>query len=102
MSTKITITTDKIQTVEGLAKLTGKPYKLRIQRGFLHEIDADGVMGEFPTKFEFLLDNEAPPYPRGEYQLSPNALYIGRDGKLSVSTRLIPFKPAAAVPASKV
>lgn len=89
--TKVTITSSNLNVVKGVSTKTDKPYELRIQTGYLHTTDAEGVVAEIPDKFEFILADGATPYPRGQYQLAPSAHFIGRDGRLSVTTRLVPI-----------
>jgi hypothetical protein len=93
--TKITITKPDLNIVKGVSAKNGKPYELRIQTGYLHSIDADGVAGEIPDKFEFILGDGENAYPRGNYLLAPSALFVGRDGRLSVNTRLVPITTPA-------
>jgi hypothetical protein len=67
---------------------------LRIQAGYLHSVDADGVVTEIPDKFEFILSDGEKPFARGVYTLAANALFVGRDGRLAVTTRLVPVAAA--------
>jgi Helix-destabilising protein len=95
---KVTITSPALNVIKGNSKASGKPYELRIQTGYLHSVDSDGVAAEIPDKFEFILADGEAAYPRGHYSLAPSALYVGRDGRLSVQTRLVAM---VAAPASK-
>lgn len=95
MSTKITISKPDLNVVKGVSAKSGKPYELRIQTGYLHSVSADGVVGDFPDKFEFILEDGQQPYARGVYSLSPSALQVSRDGRLETRVRLLPV-PAAA------
>ena len=80
--------------MKGIGKTSNKPYDFHIQTGYAHTIADTGVLSDFPDKFEFTLRDGQPPYPRGEYQLSPSAILVGRDGKLEVSTLLKPLSVA--------
>jgi len=98
MSNRIVITSPDIREMKGIGKTSGKPYHMRIQTAHLFPTDKDGVIAEFPDKFEIALDADQAPYPRGNYTLQPSAVYVSRDGKLSVSPRLT---AATALPAAK-
>lgn len=89
MSIRIVITSPDIRELKGIGKTSLKPYHLKIQTGHAFPIDKDGVIAEFPDKFEITLDSDQAPYPRGNYTLQPSALYVSRDGRLSVSPRLV-------------
>lgn len=91
---KIAITSPEIVERKGVGKASGKDYHLRIQTAHAFTVAADGVVSEFPDKFEILLDKDQPPYARGSYTLSPSALFVSRDGRMDVRPRLIPATPA--------
>lgn len=95
MSTKITISKPDLNVVKGVSAKSGKPYELRIQTGYLHSVSVDGVIGDFPDKFEFILEDGQPAYARGLYTLAPSAMQVSRDGRLELRARLVPV-PAAA------
>ena len=92
----IVVTASPIVERKGTAKLTGKPYHLRIQTAHAFTIDEHGVIAEFPDKFEILLDPEQAPYARGKYQLQPSAVFVNRDGRLDVRPRLTPVVASKA------
>lgn len=96
MATKITITKPDLNVVEGVSAKSGKPYKLRIQTGYLHSVGDDGVVCDFPDKFEFILADGQEAYARGHYTLSPSAIQVSRDGRLETRVRLLPLTAAAA------
>jgi len=91
---KIAITSPEVREMKGVGKTSGKPYHLRFQTGHAFTIGKDGVIAEFPDKFEIILEDGQPAYSRGHYQLSPSALYVSRDGRLEVSPRLVPLQAA--------
>lgn len=94
---KITITTADIREMKGIGKTSGKPYHMRFQTGHAFTVSADGTVAEFPDKFEISLEDGQLPYPRGNYMLSPSAVFVNRDGRMDVRPRLVPVlaKPAA-------
>jgi len=92
---KIAITSPEIREMKGIGKTSGKPYHLRMQTAHAFTVGKDGVLAEFPDKFEVILEDGQLPYQRGHYQLSPSALYVSRDGRLEVSPRLVPIPKAA-------
>ena len=94
MSIRIVITSPEIREMKGIGKTSLKPYHMRIQTAHAFPIDKDGVIGEFPDKFEIALDADQIPYARGNYTLQPSAVYVSRDGKLSISPRLVALAAA--------
>ncbi len=91
---KIAITSPDIREMKGIGKTSGKAYHLRFQTGHAFTVSKDGVLAEFPDKFEIILEDGQEPYARGHYTLSPSALYVSRDGRLEVSPRLVPVQAA--------
>ena len=91
----IAITSPDIREMKGLAKVSGKPYHMRIQTAHAFSVDSDGTIAEFPDKFEITLEDGQPPYSRGKYTLQPSAVYVSRDGKLSIAPRLAPVVAAS-------
>ena len=92
---KIVITSPEFREMKGIGKTSGKPYHMRIQIAHAFTVNAEGVVAEFPDKFEIPLEEGQFPYQRGTYQLQPSAVYVSRDGRLECRPRL------AAVPAPK-
>jgi len=93
----IAITSPEIREMKGIGKTSGKPYHMRIQTAHAFTVNADGVLSEFPDKFEIALDEGQFPYARGKYQLADSSLMVSRDGRLEVRPRLV----AVAAPAAK-
>lgn len=95
---KIVITSPEVRNMKGIGKTSGKPYDMNFQTGYAFTQDKNtGLVAEFPDKFEFTLETGQAPYPKGNYTLSPSALYVGRDGHIEVTTRLVPLAaPRAA------
>lgn len=92
---KIQITSPDIREMKGTGKTSGKPYHMRFQKAFAFTVDKDGVVAEFPDKFEIILEEGQVPYARGVYELGPQSIYINRDGNMDVSAKLVsPKKPA--------
>lgn len=92
---KIVITSSDVVNRAGVGKVSGKPYDFNIQTAHAFTVSDQGVVAEFPDKFEIMLDKGQAPYARGSYQLSPSAVYVSRDGRLECRPRLIPA-PAAS------
>jgi hypothetical protein len=86
---KIAITSPEIKELKGIGKISGKAYHMRIQTAHAFIVDKDGVVGEFPDKFEIALEEGQIPYPRGTYTLAPSSVYISRDGKFECRPRLV-------------
>jgi hypothetical protein len=87
---KIVVTSPEVRNMAGVGKTSGKPYDLNFQTAHAFTVGADGVVAEFPDKFEIILEKGQPPYARGSYTLSPSAVYVSRDGRLECRPRLIP------------
>ena len=92
---KITVAQVSTRDLSGIGKTSGKAYAMRIQTAYAHTLDKDGNPPPFPEKFEVVLDKDAAPYPVGDYTLSPSALFVNKDGRLSCTPRLTPIKRAA-------
>lgn len=93
---KITVSSPEIVERKGVAKTSGKDYHLRIQTAYAFTVSPEGVVSEFPDKFEILLDKDQPPYARGNYTLSPSAVFVSREGRMDVRPRLIPLAAGKA------
>ena len=50
---------------------------------------------DFPKPFDVLHDDAKKAYPVGAYSFAPDAVYVSRDGKLSVSARFVPIAGTA-------
>ena len=87
---KIAITSSEIREMKGIGKTSGKPYHMRLQNGHAFVTDKDGVVSEYPDKFEISLDAEQAPYARGTYTLHPCSVFVSRDGRLEMRPRLVP------------
>ena len=93
---KIRILTDKTQHLKGVGKASGKPYDMHLQTAYAFTIDGDGTVSEIPEKFEFVLEQEQPPFQRGDYTLTPDAVYIDRNGRMGINPKLKPVPAKAA------
>ena len=94
---KIVITSPEVREMKGVGKTSGKPYHMRFQTGYAFTVDpASGAVAAFPDKFEITLEDSAQPYAAGNYQLSPSAVFVNREGRMDVRPRLLPLavKPA--------
>lgn len=56
---------------------------------------------DFAKPFDVLHDDAKKAYPPGEYTFANDAIYVSRDGKLSVSPRLVPLGKPAVPPVPK-
>jgi len=91
---KIIVESDAIRTINYTDK-KGNPRQLRAQEGRAYLAGPDGKAAEFPDKFEMLLRDQQPPYPRGTYALDPRSVDIV-DKKLRVTPVLTPVGGANA------
>ena len=92
---KVRVTSSDIRNLDGVSKTTGKEYHLRMQTVHGFFISPEGVVPEYPDKFDVFLEKDQSAYAPGWYTLHPSAVYLNFDGKLSISPRLTPIKPAA-------
>ena len=94
---KLTIASAAVNEIPYKDKKDGSAQILRLQAGYAHTVDLDGVPGLYPEKFEFPVPREGA-YPAGEYTLHPSAFYV-RNGRLGFTeARLVPIKPTAVKP----
>ena len=95
---KLTIASAAVNEIPYKDKKDGSAQILRLQAGYAHTVDLDGVPGLYPEKFEFPVPREGS-YPAGEYTLHPSAFYV-RNGRLCFTeSRLVLVKPTAVKPA---
>lgn len=86
---RITITKEEVRHMEGVGKTSGKPYSMNFQTAYAHTVDKDGVLNDFPEKFEFILDKDQKPFARGDYSLQPSSIYVGRNGNLELGAPVL-------------
>lgn len=90
---KVTIHSTEVRTMSGVSKTSGKPYNMAFQEGWMHLYDRAGKPDPHPTRVELTLehgqDGAALFYPLGEYTLHPSSIYVGRDGRLAITPRLL-------------
>lgn len=97
---KVFITSPEVRNMAGIGKVSGKPYDMNFQVGHLFEVAQSGVVADFPSKFEFVLEKDQQPYQRGYYFLNDSAPYVDREGHLAIRCRLT-AAPAPAAAAAK-
>lgn len=90
---KITVPQLPPRRMTGTSK-AGKAYDMTFQTIYCHTSDQTGQPLPFPEKSELILAKDAQPFPPGDYTLSPDSLYVDRDGRLAVAPRLVPLKRA--------
>lgn len=99
---KVSVTSTEVRNQSGNAKTSGKPYSLNFQEVWVHTSDRKGNPNPYPEKVEIILDKNAEGaalfYPAGDYTLSPNSIYVDRNGSLAIAPRLVPIPKAAARP----
>lgn len=96
---KVTIHSTDVRNQKGVSKTTQKPYSMSFQDAWLHLFDRAGKPDPHPTRVELTLehaeDGAALFYPLGEYTLHPSSIYVGRDGRLAITPRLLKASPPA-------
>ena len=99
----------KLTTGQPVQLITLKNDKIEVQlltyAAIIHRIivpDRKGNPNPYPEKVEIILDKNAEGaalfYPAGDYTLSPNSIYVDRNGSLAIAPRLVPIPKAAARP----
>lgn len=66
-------------------KTTGEVRSMNIQQILVFLTNSEGQVDETPDKVELILANKQLPYPVGVYQLTPECIYLDRNGRLQVS-----------------
>ncbi len=96
---KATVVSSETRNMQGLAKLTNKPYSMFIQTVYFHTFDKSGNPNPFPEKAEIILEKDEVGNPKyyavGEYVLHPSSLYLDRNGSLVVAPKLVPARKSA-------
>ena len=97
---KIVVTDTPIDERRGIGK-NQKPYHIRTQFAYAYVVSKEGLLGDFPEKFEISLEESQTPYPRGTYTLQPSSLKVVADSfghsKLEIDRpRLVPVASPAA------
>jgi len=96
MTILIQVHSASLRQIDYTDKKTGQPARLLTQTAYLHTVNENGEKGPVPDKFEIVLPKGvAIGTPPGLYTLHPSAVYVDRNGRLSVSPRLAPV-PATA------
>ncbi len=94
---KLTIASAAVNEIPYKDKKDGSAQILRLQAGYAHTVDRDGVPGMFPEKFEFIVPRTGVFVP-GEYTLHPSGFYV-RNGRLNyMDAFFVPVKPSASKP----
>jgi len=96
---KVTVTSPSVRRMQGIGKVSAKPYDMSFQTVWLHTHDKDGAPLPFPEKIEIILDKDpsngqSTPYAPGAYQLHPSSIYVDAKGGVAVAPRLVPLKTA--------
>lgn len=94
---KITVPALPIRNMKGIGKQSQKPYDMNFQTVYAHTADQTGQPLPFPEKTEVILETGAAAFPPGEYTLSPNSLFVDRQGNLAVAPKLVPLVKKTAV-----
>lgn len=74
-------------------RTTGQPRSMRIQQVLAFLTNSQGQVDDTPDKVEMILNNNQQPLEAGYYQLTPDCIYLDRNGRLQVS--LSNIKPLA-------
>lgn len=97
---QISVKSTEVRNQRGTAKASGKPYDMNFQTVWAHTSDRNGNPNPYPEKVEVVLEKndqgQALFYPLGEYTLSPSSVYVDRGGNLTISPKLVAFKPKPA------
>ncbi len=83
MNVRIEIVSTSINTIEGVSKASGKPYKMHKQEAYLHNGH------HYPDRFDISpveVDGKPVPYEPGFYTLAPGSIGVNREyGNLEIN-----------------
>ena len=83
----------ELKIMEGVARRTGRPYKMVEQSGWVD------LGKEYPVEMRWVLGDNQAPFAPGRYYLDASALYVDRNGALQISMKglkAVPQPQAAA------
>lgn len=106
-SIRIDVTDTPIDEKHGISSKTQKAYHMRTQTAYAYVVSHEGVLCDFPEKFEISLEDGQSPYVRGSYTLHPSVFVIKADSfghpKLVADDRprLVAVPAASSAPASR-
>lgn len=90
---KVTVASSSLDHMQGIAKITQKPYSMFKQTVYFHTVDKDGVEMLYPEKGNILVEKDVHgngiAYAPGIYQLHPSSFRLDAYGGLEVATRLV-------------
>lgn len=70
---KLEVKSAEVETKAGTSQRSGKPYSIRLQRGWFH------LDGQYPQLVEFRLGNEQPALTPGFYAVGPHCIEVDRN-----------------------
>ncbi|HHA2976872.1 TPA: single-stranded DNA-binding protein [Stenotrophomonas maltophilia] len=83
MNVRIEIVSTSVNTIEGVSKASGKPYKMHKQEAYLHNGH------HYPDRFDVApieVDGKPVPYEPGFYTLAPGSIGVNREyGNLEIN-----------------
>lgn len=82
---KVEIDSEEILSRSGVSK-EGKPWNIREQKGYI-VLPAS----KYPKEIKIRLEDNAPPYSKGYYTVSPASFYVGRFESLEIDLKLLPL-----------
>jgi|GEM_PF-1022322 len=90
MNVLIEIESAELAIKQGVSQKTNKEYCIREQSGYLKLPEF-----KYPQRFKFALEDDAQPYPAGNYTLDASCLWVNRFGELKLGrVRLKPVQTA--------
>lgn len=81
-------------------KTTGEQRSMRIQQVLAYMVDSTGNVDDTPDKIEVILNEKQNPFDIGNYQLTPQCLYLDRNGRIQVSLTNMKLLPAKQLQAA--
>lgn len=93
---RIEVVSTTVDEKHGTSRKSGKPYAIREQNAYAHVLDESGKPAKYPVQCRIGLEENAPPYTPGMYQLDPRSIFVGEFGRLSIGRlRLVPLAQPA-------
>lgn len=95
---RVEIVGQVVEEKRGVSARTGKPYAIREQEAWFHTCSKDGKPRPHPERGVVVIDDNAAPYPAGQYVICPSSVYMGRFGSPELRVVLRPVSVGAGQP----
>jgi len=94
---RIEVKSTAVETRNGTASKTGRPYSIRTQEAYAYTFDSTGKPRPYPERISLQLEDDQMPFAVGIFDLSPASVYVGDFGRLMMGRPLLIPVAAKAV-----